>query len=296
MTATKEPQIRLHASDIGAPLHHQIFAILRSGIVAGRYGLDELLPSESELKGLYGVSRATVRRAMLTLEKEGLIERRQGRGTRVVHSPPPAPFTSGMVPESTEASKSRILEFDNVTAPAQARALFGLPEGAKVLRIKRVRETSAGLPLRLLVYCVAEVAARDLSRGKLRENTLLADLEQLGYIASRATEIIGATLADPNTAASLQVKVGAPLLELERHVFDKDGVPLLHQLTLIPPERHRMRIEVPAGILGLPNAGEAGELRPLSGAAHQSASKLSQRPRTKDRQPNRKSLRKARSL
>jgi len=39
------------------------------------------LPPEEELSGLLGVSRATLRSALLSLQKEGLISRQQGRGT-----------------------------------------------------------------------------------------------------------------------------------------------------------------------------------------------------------------------
>lgn len=41
------------------------------------------LPSEADLAGLLGVSRATLRTALLSLQKEGLVRRRQGRGTFV---------------------------------------------------------------------------------------------------------------------------------------------------------------------------------------------------------------------
>lgn len=47
----------------------------------------QLLPSESELSGDYGASRATVRRALEALRDEGLIESRQGLGWLVTSDP-----------------------------------------------------------------------------------------------------------------------------------------------------------------------------------------------------------------
>ena len=66
---------------LGAPLHHQIFLVLRDQILSGRYASSQLLPTEDELTRMFGVSRITVRTALAKLKESGLIERRQGVGT-----------------------------------------------------------------------------------------------------------------------------------------------------------------------------------------------------------------------
>jgi LacI family transcriptional regulator len=65
------------------PKHHEISRQLRADIAAGRYGPDQRLPSEPQLVKSFGVSRPTVARALLDLQREGLIERRAGSGTYV---------------------------------------------------------------------------------------------------------------------------------------------------------------------------------------------------------------------
>jgi len=67
------------------PLHEQLAAILRAAIKAGDYA--DMLPSESQLQGEHGVSRGTVRRAIATLEAEGLVRTIQARGTFVIKRP-----------------------------------------------------------------------------------------------------------------------------------------------------------------------------------------------------------------
>lgn len=56
---------------------------LRADIGSGRYTAGQKLPSENELTRQNGISRQTVRQAMLLLEKEGLTERIRGSGTYV---------------------------------------------------------------------------------------------------------------------------------------------------------------------------------------------------------------------
>jgi GntR family transcriptional regulator len=63
------------------PLHAQLAAILRGEIAAGKYAETGMLPSESQLQQVHGVSRGTVRRALATLADEGLVYTITARGT-----------------------------------------------------------------------------------------------------------------------------------------------------------------------------------------------------------------------
>jgi DNA-binding LacI/PurR family transcriptional regulator len=74
----------------GTPKHREISRRLRADIAAGRYGAGARLPSEPQLVRELGVSRPTVARALLDLEKEGLVERRAGSGTFVRNTAPAA--------------------------------------------------------------------------------------------------------------------------------------------------------------------------------------------------------------
>lgn len=67
----------------GVALYAQIADLLRSRIDDGTYGPGAQLPSEQRLADEYDVSGNTVRRALLLLRSEGLIESRTGYGSRV---------------------------------------------------------------------------------------------------------------------------------------------------------------------------------------------------------------------
>src|SRR5688572_18802736 len=75
----------------GAPvtkLYQQIARAIAQAIADGRYASGDRLPSERELADEYGVSRPTIRDAMIALEFQGLVEARPGSGVYVAAAAP----------------------------------------------------------------------------------------------------------------------------------------------------------------------------------------------------------------
>jgi DNA-binding LacI/PurR family transcriptional regulator len=69
------------------PMYLQIAESLHKEIVSGAHALGDFLPSERILCSRYGVTRITIRGAVEHLEKQGLVRREAGRGTKVVAIP-----------------------------------------------------------------------------------------------------------------------------------------------------------------------------------------------------------------
>jgi len=69
------------------PQYKKIYEILRKHIVSGVYEEGCLLPSENELCSVHGITRPTVRQALESLVKDGLIVKKQGKGS-IVRKPP----------------------------------------------------------------------------------------------------------------------------------------------------------------------------------------------------------------
>ena len=69
------------------PIYRQISEYLHRGITAGRWLPGDRLPIEAELAANLGVAVGTLRKALAQLEKDGLLERRQGSGTYVKRAP-----------------------------------------------------------------------------------------------------------------------------------------------------------------------------------------------------------------
>ncbi len=71
----------------------QVLTLVKALIQEGVFPEGCRLPSEQELSLRYGVSRNTVREAIRSLIQEGLVARRQGKGTFVVYRPRPTVAT-----------------------------------------------------------------------------------------------------------------------------------------------------------------------------------------------------------
>lgn len=69
------------------PAYQQIANDISKRISQHEWHVDEKLPSEMELSQNYGVSRVTLRQAMGQLEKDGIIEKFQGKGAFVKNNP-----------------------------------------------------------------------------------------------------------------------------------------------------------------------------------------------------------------
>ena len=69
-------------------LYQQVAAAIGDGIASGLYPVGQRLPSERDLAEEFGVSRPTIREAMLALEIRGMVEARHGSGVYVTDSPP----------------------------------------------------------------------------------------------------------------------------------------------------------------------------------------------------------------
>jgi GntR family transcriptional regulator len=229
--------------DLGAPLHHQISVVLRSAIVSGRYGPGTYLPGENALMEMYNVSRATVRRALETLEAEGLIDRLPGKGTRVLDVALNVPMADHLsaIERANRDTTVEILEWTAAPAPYEAACALALPVGQPCLKIVRLRKDEA-TPLRHLTSYIPSDIGDVLVRDRLVRESLPAVLRDAGYPIERAEDEVGAALADPILAQALQLQVGDPLLEVTRTMYDPDRRPVAYQWSLIPPTRYRLRL------------------------------------------------------
>ncbi len=75
------------APGIQERLYQELARKLLADMANGRYAVGDRLPAERDLAAEYGVSRPTVREAIIALEVQGLVEVRVGSGAYVLRLP-----------------------------------------------------------------------------------------------------------------------------------------------------------------------------------------------------------------
>lgn len=233
--------------DLGAPLHHQIYMVLADGIANGRYRTGESLPTEEQLTRMFSVSRITVRRAMSSLEDAGLIGRDQRRRTVVRPIGQPISVASASVIENIAAygaeTVATVLEFDYVPAPDFLRDRLWDSQDKLVQRAVRVRKQD-DRPVMYLTSYVPEVLGRTFDIDELNRIPMLKLLGRAGAHIRSGEKIISAVLADPLVASRLEIKVGAPLLEMRSMMSDQSGRMVEYIEMLAIPDRIKVRLQV----------------------------------------------------
>jgi GntR family transcriptional regulator len=223
------------------PLYYQLENILREKIMSGAFPAGSRLPTEIELIRIYGVGRITVRQALAALTKEGLIERKRRRGTFVTERKTRRrPFEgridlTGSLDEiiASEASATfKVIEMNRIDADPQEAELFGLAAGESLYRVKRLGLRGDNPHNLTLDYLPVEIGDK-LTPEDLSAGSLLQTLEtRFGLKLKSATQRIAAALADPYLAKLLEVRVGSPMLSIERAVYIGGDTPVEFSQTL----------------------------------------------------------------
>jgi GntR family transcriptional regulator len=235
------------------PLYHKVYLLLRQRLLDGVYATEQALPGENALAQEYGVSRLTIRRALDTLAQDGLVSRRQGRGT---FAQAPAQLSAPQQGTSVDAlmahlarmgmhTQVKLLELAVEPAPPGVAARLEIAPGTPVHRSVRVRSYK-GEPFSYLQTYVPDGIGRRISKKALASKPLLQIFGDLGVRVSGAEQSMTAVLADPATADCLAVPVASALLNIRRLVRDASGQPVEYLDARYRPDRFEYRLDMTA--------------------------------------------------
>ena len=231
-------------SESSSPLYHQLMQRLAEDIERGTYPVGSRIPPEHQLEELYKVSRVTVRRALAELTAEGLLERKQGKGTFV--STPSSSQDLKSIHSFHDACKqngfqsgTNVIYVRETDADAADVDELNIKAGDKVLETLRVR-LADGVPV------VLEKNHFSMAYSYLENENLAGSLYNIlrdyGVEPRQASHDISMTYASETQAKLLDVEPGAPLMRLHEVVYDQKGRPLHNSLQLIRGDRFVFRI------------------------------------------------------
>lgn len=213
------------------PYYAQLADILREIIQDSLSGDEtELLPSENDLVDTYQVSRATVRRALGLLAREGLIYKVRGKGTYIAKHRVRYPLTK-LIPTTEDMQRRgwkvdiEVLSFEEVETHAPVTESLGLDQDDRIYELCRLRLGNnqpvglqwAYLPVQIFPGLIEHDLADSLTRVAERE---------FGVVFWSAHEFLRARLPTGFEAEKLQIPDDLPVIYMERITFTPEGRPV----------------------------------------------------------------------
>ena len=216
------------SADNNIPLYFQLESLIRRCISAGLLKPGDMLPSESEMCRVFGISRTTVRQAVGELEEEGLVLRHQGKGTFVAEpklhrrSENIYSFTSEATSMGLNPS-SRLIEFA-VIAPSEdvCRMLELQSADVPVYRFTRVRMVD-GVPLMLETSFYPRYIYPALTPELLQTHSFYSLLYERGIVPATALDTYEAIRLDNTAAEFLGTKAGSAGFSHQRITRAENG-------------------------------------------------------------------------
>ncbi len=221
-----------HVSPTFSPLYRQIKSLILQSLEGGEWRPGEVIPSETELAGRFGVSQGTVRKAVDELAAENLLLRRQGKGTYVASHNDPRAFFRFLRLEALKGdigpSISAPLECWRAKAGLEAARVLGIKLAEPIVIVRRLLQFSGKPVVVDEIYLPGDVfGGLTLEMLKNWPGSLYSLFEsEFGVRMVRAEERLRAVAADRASAELLGVKEGSPLLSVERVSFSYGGRPV----------------------------------------------------------------------
>ena len=228
---------------------------LLSDIGDGTYRPGDRLPTEREMCELFHVSRITVRQALAELEREGWIERTQGRGT----------FVRGQQTQPEQKKYEQLLSYNysfseelkkqGVTPGTRVLSLMHVPAQPPLtekLQVEQGHMVDVLLRLRLAddmpyAYETSYIPSEFLNGATPEEiardglyNTMV---KKSGVRPNKATEIFEAAIAPEVIAEILGRKGVLSIMQIERTACQDDRI-VEYCTSAVAGDKYRFRVKL----------------------------------------------------
>lgn len=226
------------------PLYRQLSDLIRSSVECGEYPKGAQIPTESVLSEKYGVSRITVRKALDELTEEGLLSRKQGKGTFVsstasIKTNYPFMTFDESCRQVGKVPLSLLLSYSLEPASSKTAKFFGIEEQSPVIKLCRLR--SADQEPVILETDYYPSSFDFLSSEPLNESTNLI-LNKHNIFPMHGEAVVGIKQADSYEANLLKVSEKAFLLSIYSEISDQNNKPVSISRQLIVSELYSVTL------------------------------------------------------
>ncbi|WP_072681150.1 GntR family transcriptional regulator [Arcobacter sp. LA11] len=226
----------------GIPLYVQLKNKLQKDI-SENYEPGELLPSELKIEKEYEVSRITVRKAIELLERENILERKQGSGTfvkeqKILYDANSIGSLTQRLSKQNHKLTTKSISFEIIEEDHYVKELL---QCDTLLCIKRFRELN-GVPFALMRNYLDLKRVPNLEEKFNIESlyTFLKDEYSIEFY--NAEETVEAKDATKEESLKLGIKENASLLSLHRLSFDKNNKPVEYSDIVIKADMYKHKI------------------------------------------------------
>jgi GntR family histidine utilization transcriptional repressor len=209
------------------PLYQVIKAYVIERVLNGQLKAHARVPSEHELVREFGVSRATVNRAIKELEAAGIVVRKHGAGTFVAPLLPQSdPLEIYNIADQIKARGRKhhavLLHKGTIIADAEQARAFQLPVRAPLFST-RLTHFENNVPIQFEDRLVNPMIAPDYLADDFSERTPHQHLMRVAPF-QRAEHTLRATLPPDEIKTALKMAADEPCLLLLRKVWSANAV------------------------------------------------------------------------
>lgn len=226
----------------GLPMYRQLSNIIRTNVENGVYEANQKIPTEMELSKKYNVSRVTVRKALEELVEDGILLRKQGKGTFISEKKttnvnyPQTSFADACL-LSGKKPTTRLLSYSMEIPTKKIADFFGIEQTEMVIKIRRIRMAD-GEPIILEVDYFPESFAFLADEALTDSIALILNRNNIYPIHGETVTTI--CYASEEESRVLNVDIEQPLLYIRGEIRNEDMSPVQVSKQIIRTDLYRL--------------------------------------------------------
>lgn len=235
-------------SNSGLPIHVRVREELRAQMTTGNWRPGDMLPPEQQLATDYGVALGTIRKAIETLVGEGLVRRKQGRGTFVARRDMDDAGLRFFHFETRrgirQAPQAQIFSRTVEVLERDIAQKLQIGVGSRAIKLVRLR-TLEGEPVLLDEIWLPEATFKpllDMPLEELHEFLFPIYAHRCGVDVFRTEEVLTVERVYAARAQALGLSNGSPAIVIERLTFNYADQPVEWRISYGAIERFRYRV------------------------------------------------------